>query len=86
MHPGKWNSVFCVLCVSVSLLVLSVPAGAMEAPSAIAQERGLTTKASTTEQRNEALIKAAQNPIANMVSVPFQNNFNLGYVPQMRAL
>jgi hypothetical protein len=29
----------------------------------------------------EALAKAAQNPIANMISVPFQNNFNFGIGP-----
>ena len=29
----------------------------------------------------EALAKAAQNPIAKMISVPFQNNFNFGIGP-----
>ena len=29
----------------------------------------------------ESLAKAAQNPVANMISVPFQNNFNLGVGP-----
>ena len=32
-------------------------------------------------QDTEALAKAAQNPIANMISVPFQNNFNFGIGP-----
>lgn len=27
---------------------------------------------------NEALAKAAQNPVANLISEPFQNNFNFG--------
>jgi hypothetical protein len=29
----------------------------------------------------EQLAKAVQNPIANLISVPFQNNFNFGYGP-----
>jgi hypothetical protein len=32
-------------------------------------------------QDQEALAKAAQNPIANMISLPFQNNFNFGIGP-----
>ncbi|MFO1452685.1 MAG: hypothetical protein U1F61_31250 [Opitutaceae bacterium] len=31
--------------------------------------------------RTEALAKAAQNPLANLISVPFQNNFNFGVGP-----
>jgi hypothetical protein len=33
------------------------------------------------EESTEALAKAAQNPVANMISVPFQNNFNFGVGP-----
>ncbi len=29
----------------------------------------------------DTLAKAAQNPVANMISVPFQNNFNFGVGP-----
>ena len=29
----------------------------------------------------EELAKAAQNPVANLISVPFQNNFNFGIGP-----
>ena len=37
---------------------------------------------STNSQAStEALAKAAQNPIAKMISVPFQNNFNFGIGP-----
>jgi hypothetical protein len=46
----------------------------------------LTALAGTPEKPSveeaEKLIKDAQNPIAKMVSVPFQNNFNLGYGPR----
>jgi hypothetical protein len=30
----------------------------------------------------EELAKLAQNPIANLISVPFQNNTNFGYGPE----
>jgi len=33
------------------------------------------------EQSQEELAKQAQNPIANLVSVPFQNNTNFGIGP-----
>ncbi|MBT8069982.1 MAG: neuromedin U [Xanthomonadales bacterium] len=33
-------------------------------------------------QDNEALAKAAQNPIASMISVPFQNNTNFNFGPE----
>jgi hypothetical protein len=33
------------------------------------------------EDSQEALAKAAQNPVAKLISVPFQNNFNFGVGP-----
>jgi hypothetical protein len=33
------------------------------------------------EKSTEELAKAARNPVADMISVPFQNNFNFGYGP-----
>lgn len=33
------------------------------------------------EESQEALAKAAQNPVAKLISVPFQNNFNFGIGP-----
>lgn len=33
------------------------------------------------EQSNEELAKKIQNPIADLISVPFQNNINFGYGP-----
>lgn len=35
-----------------------------------------------SEPSQEALAKAAQNPVANLISVPFQNNFNFGVGPR----
>jgi hypothetical protein len=35
----------------------------------------------TPEETTAALAKAAQNPIANLISLPFQYNTNFGYGP-----
>ena len=35
----------------------------------------------TYGQDNTELAKAAQNPLASMISLPFQNNTNFGYGP-----
>lgn len=39
------------------------------------------TPLSSAEEGAEALAKKAQNPVADMISVPFQNNFNFGVGP-----
>ena len=36
---------------------------------------------STIPKTTEELAKESQNPIANLISVPFQNNFNFGVGP-----
>ncbi len=85
MHRRKWISVVCFSAIFASLFVLPSPAGAVIGQGVtakdLAKELVEEQTAKTAEQKNQALIKAAQNPIANMVSVPFQNNFNLGYGP-----
>jgi hypothetical protein len=35
----------------------------------------------SSAKSNEQLAKEAQNPIADLISIPFQNNFNFGYGP-----
>jgi hypothetical protein len=35
----------------------------------------------TSESETERLAKETQNPVANLISVPFQNNFNFGIGP-----
>ena len=47
----------------------------MTAVQAMAQTKG---KAESTEE----LQKAAQNPVADIISIPLQNNFNFGVGPQ----
>jgi hypothetical protein len=39
----------------------------------------------TAEDETDKLAKAAQNPIANLISVPFQNNWNFGIGPYDRT-
>jgi hypothetical protein len=36
---------------------------------------------SEQESQTEKLAKETQNPVANLISVPFQNNFNFGIGP-----
>jgi len=38
--------------------------------------------ASFAQDDTEALAKAAQNPLASMISLPFQNNTNFDYGPE----
>jgi len=52
------------------------------APDDAGAEAGGGGKAEESpEQSKEALAKAAQNPVAKMISVPLQNNFNFGIGP-----
>ena len=42
----------------------------------------ITTPISAAEKSAEELAKASQNPIADMISLPFQNDLNFNYGPQ----
>jgi hypothetical protein len=42
----------------------------------------LTTNFTKAQETNQELTKKAQNPIANLISVPFQNNTNFNMGPQ----
>jgi len=77
MPKLKEISFFCIVTAIFTMTFFPAKAGA--AASLKDLSGGLSSLAE--KERNEALIKAAQNPIANMVSVPFQNNFGLGYGP-----
>jgi hypothetical protein len=43
---------------------------------------GLTARA---DESTEALARAAQNPVANLISVPFQDNINFNYGPEEKT-
>ena len=53
--------------LAVALAGLALPAAAQQAP---------------VRADADALARAAQNPVANMISLPFQNNTNLQYGPR----
>lgn len=42
---------------------------------------GSSVSVSQAEESTDALRQAAQNPVASMISIPFQNNTNFGYGP-----
>jgi hypothetical protein len=58
--------IFIIVAISLSLALLSGNAA----------ESG-----SEQESQTEKLAKETQNPVANLISVPFQNNFNFGIGP-----
>jgi hypothetical protein len=84
-------------CLTTMLLLATVCApiaiAVAQAPDGFARgsDRPLTLAPTDTdagqggggsaEATQEELAKAAQNPVANLISVPFQNNFNFGVGP-----
>jgi len=70
-----------------AVLVISIAAVAQEkAPPPADQGAGTTTgSAEAPGASTEALQKAVQNPIASLISVPFQNNSNFGSGPYDRT-
>jgi hypothetical protein len=52
--------------------------GSLGTPRCVLADENTQT---ASAQQTEALAKAAQNPVANMISVPFQNNFNFNVGP-----
>lgn len=66
------------LGVSLALLPALAFSEPMGAGSTTAAEAGFVHQGRSTEE----LAKAAQNPVANMISLPFQNNSNLNIGPE----
>ncbi|MGO9765173.1 MAG: neuromedin U [Myxococcaceae bacterium] len=60
------------------LLVLSLPLTAHGAPAA---EAPSDTEANGESSQDEELAKKTQNPVADLISVPFQSNTNFGVGP-----
>lgn len=67
---GGENRLTAWLAVAAALTVAGGPARATEPAG---------------EQSTAALAKAAQNPVADMISIPFQDNIGFGYGPQKDA-
>jgi hypothetical protein len=77
-----------ILLLSVSLfLLLNVLASAQAKPdSTTAAAADQKPNAPSEEEQAAALQKATQNPVANLISVPLQNNtnFNIGLTTARR--
>ncbi len=80
-NPGCRLSSLCL--ATVILLCLGC-----FAERAYAQDQNAQPAASqlnSTEAADEALLKAVQNPVADLISVPIQNNINPGIAPYGRV-
>lgn len=77
-------------CVSRNLLALALflslilPVSAQDTPIGAPGTQVATEETAAAAQNADALRKAAQNPIASLISVPVQNNSNFGVGPDGR--
>ena len=67
------------------LLVLSVPLFAQDRPVAVEGTQVGTDETPAAASNAEELRKQSQNPIANLISVPLQENWNFGIGPADRT-
>jgi|SRR5450631_35018 hypothetical protein len=72
------SALACFLLFTVSLV-------AQDTPVAPAGTQVATEETPAAAQNSDALRKAAQNPIASLVSVPVQENWNFGIGPDNRT-
>ncbi len=79
-----------VAALAVTLSLQAQPSGPSSGSGPLSLYRPLTLASAEAEsggggeaggQSEEELAKAAQNPVAKLISVPFQNNFNFGIGP-----
>ena len=63
----------------------TAPMGAQDAPVGGAATQVATQQTPAAAENSDALRKASQNPIANLISVPVQNNSNFGVSPGYRT-
>ena len=77
--------------LSISLIfLLNLSAFAQDKPAPAAADKTAAAdqkpEGAVSEQaQTEALQKATQNPVANLISVPIQNNSNFNYGPYNRT-
>jgi hypothetical protein len=69
----------------VLFLQLSVPLFAQDTPIAPEGTQVATEETPEAATNTDALRKAAQNPVASLISVPVQNNNNAGIIPGDRT-
>jgi hypothetical protein len=72
---------YIILAFIIAVLLIAMPAMAQTkgAEEVKLKDNG---KKPATDESQEELAKAAQNPIANMISIPLQSNFNFNVGPK----
>ena len=80
--PNRGSKFLAALALfSISTMVLI----AQDAPVAPVGTQVATEETPAAAANSDALRKAAQNPVASLISVPIQNNFNTGIDPGYRT-
>ena len=67
------------------IVALAMPLFAQDTPVGVAGTQVATEETPAAATNSDALRKAAQNPVANLISVPVQNNNNFGIGPDGRV-
>lgn len=75
----------CCLGILASLLALVMPLVAQDTPVNPEGTQVATQETPAAAANSDALRKAAQNPVASLISVPIQDNFNTGIEPGYRT-
>jgi hypothetical protein len=73
------------LLVSAVFLLFTVPLGAQDTPIGTPGTEVATEATPAAATNSDELRKAAQNPVASLISVPVQNNNNFGIGPDDRT-
>ncbi len=82
--PRAWLvTLVCISCICSFFLTSSVVA--QDAAAQPATQNAKSEPAAPGQGEGDALRKAAQNPVASLISVPFQNNLNVGIGPGGRT-
>jgi hypothetical protein len=82
----RWPFFQCdLLLVGAAFLFLAVPLSAQDTPVGPAGTLVATEETPAAATNADALRKAAQNPVASLISVPVQDNFNFNISPADRT-
>ena len=83
MPRARFVTLFCLSCACCFLLATS--ARAQDTAAQPTTQSAKSESIATDQSSGDALRKAAQNPIASLISVPLQNNANFGIEPGGRT-
>src|SRR5271156_4554634 len=73
------------MLLSAGLCLSTAALSAQDAPVSSAPKAQAAATAPAARDDTDALAKATQNPVASLISVPFQNNSNFGVGPYNRT-